>query len=170
MMKPLLRCPELMKIQVEPEFTWDYSGLFSSWEFCNMYFDLRFLFCPYHCVLIRSIIIFALCVPLFFANQPVLKENEIVVVHRYKETTVNWAQLSKEWHWHVTTIISSQKIYGVKHHIVEIRGDVTMRDDEQLKIELLSQWKLEAEFRNSMSGWNVNLNNNSVSLNFVGSK
>ena len=23
-----------------------------------------------------------------------------------------------------------------------------MRDDEQLKIELLSQWKLEAEFRN----------------------
>ena len=36
----------------------------------------------------------------------------------------------------------------------EIGGDVTMRDgwtndDEQLKIELLSQWKLEAEFRNS---------------------
>ena len=35
-----------------------------------------------------------------------------------------------------------------------MRGDVTMRDerttnDEQLKIELLSQWKLEAEFRNS---------------------
>ena len=30
----------------------------------------------------------------------------------------------------------------------EIRGDVTMRD-EQLKIELLSQWKLEAEFRNN---------------------
>ena len=35
----------------------------------------------------------------------------------------------------------------------EIRGDVTMRDgrtnnDKQLKIELLSQWKLEAEFRN----------------------
>ena len=30
--------------------------------------------------------------------------------------------------------ISSQKIYGLyvrKHHIVELRGDVTMRDDEQ---------------------------------------
>ena len=25
---------------------------------------------------------------------------------------------------------------------------VTVRDDEQVKIELLSQWKLEAEFRN----------------------
>ena len=45
-----------------------------------------------------------------------------------------------------------------KHHIVEIRGDVTMRDgrtDEQLKIELLSQWNLEAEFRND---GNLNLN------------
>ena len=32
------------------------------------------------------------------------------------------------WHWHVARIISSQKIYGLygpKHHIVEIRGDVT---------------------------------------------
>ena len=37
---------------------------------------------------------------------------------------------------------------------MEIRGDVTMRDDddEQLKIELLSQWKLEAEFRNEFWG------------------
>ena len=37
----------------------------------------------------------------------------------------------------------------------EIRGDVTMRvgqtTNEQLKIELHSQWKLEAEFRNSKS-------------------
>ena len=35
------------------------------------------------------------------------------------------------WHWHVARIISSQKIYGLyglKHHIVEVRGDVTMRD------------------------------------------
>ena len=35
------------------------------------------------------------------------------------------------WHWHVARIISSLKIYGLyglKHHIVEIRGDVTMRD------------------------------------------
>ena len=46
-------------------------------------------------------------------------------------------------------------LYGLKHQIVEIRGDVTMRDErtnhddnKQLKIELLSQWKLEAEFRN----------------------
>ena len=32
------------------------------------------------------------------------------------------------WHWHVARIISSQKIYGLyarKHHIVEMRGDVT---------------------------------------------
>ena len=41
-------------------------------------------------------------------------------------------------------------------HIVEIRGDVTMRDgrrrtNEQVKIELLSRWKLEAEFRNLYS-------------------
>ena len=36
-----------------------------------------------------------------------------------------------KWHWHVAMIICSQKIYGlygIKHHIVEIRGDVTMRD------------------------------------------
>ena len=49
----------------------------------------------------------------------------------------------------------SQKIYdlyGWKHHIVEMRGDVTdagqTTNNEQLKIELLSQWKLEAESRN----------------------
>ena len=32
------------------------------------------------------------------------------------------------WHWHVARIISPQKIYGLyarKHHIVEMRGDVT---------------------------------------------
>ena len=32
------------------------------------------------------------------------------------------------WHWHVARIISSQKIYGLyglKHHIVEMRGGVT---------------------------------------------
>ena len=32
------------------------------------------------------------------------------------------------WHWHVARIISSQKIYGLyarKHHIIEMRGDVT---------------------------------------------
>ena len=37
------------------------------------------------------------------------------------------------WHWHVARIIFSQKIYGLyarKHHIVEMRGDVTMRDDD----------------------------------------
>ena len=62
------------------------------------------------------------------------------------------------WHWHVARIISSQKIYGLyapKHHIVELRGDVTNagRTNKQstkqtLKIELLSQWKLKADFRN----------------------
>ena len=43
-------------------------------------------------------------------------------------------------------------MYGLEHHIVEISGDVTdagRTDDEQGKIELLSQWKLEAEFRNT---------------------
>ena len=50
------------------------------------------------------------------------------------------------WHWHVARIVTSQKIYGLyarKHHIVEMRGDVTdagqtTNDDKQLKIELLS--------------------------------
>ena len=52
---------------------------------------------------------------------------------------------------------SSQKIYGLyglKHHIVEMRGGVTdagqtneQTTEQTLKIELLSQWKLEAEFR-----------------------
>ena len=40
-----------------------------------------------------------------------------------------------------------------KPHIVEMRGDVTdarrRTNNEQLKIELLSQWKLEAESRNN---------------------
>ena len=62
------------------------------------------------------------------------------------------------WHWHVARIISSQKIYGFygrKHHKVEMRGDVTdagRPNNEQLKIELLSQWKLEAESRNFPTG------------------
>ena len=61
------------------------------------------------------------------------------------------------WHWHVARIISSQKIYGLyglKHHIVEMRGGVTdagQPNEQTLKIELLSQWKLEAEFRNSIA-------------------
>ena len=55
----------------------------------------------------------------------------------------------------IARIIYSQKIYGLyglKHHIVEISGDVTdagrTNNEQTLKIELLSQWKLEAEFRN----------------------
>ena len=54
--------------------------------------------------------------------------------------------------------MSSQKIYGLcglKHHIVDIRDHVTRRDgqttNKQGKIGLLSQWKLEAEFRNYTS-------------------
>ena len=44
-------------------------------------------------------------------------------------------------------------LYGLKHHIVEMRDGVTdagqtMTNNKQVKIELLSQWKLEAEFRN----------------------
>ena len=47
-------------------------------------------------------------------------------------------------------------LYGLKHHIVEIKEDMSLcgtdnDGDKQLKIELLSQWKLEAEFRNSVS-------------------
>ena len=46
-------------------------------------------------------------------------------------------------------------LYALKHHREEMRGDVTDAgqpndDDKQLKIELLSQWKLEAESRNSI--------------------
>ena len=52
----------------------------------------------------------------------------------------------------IVGVISFQKmygLYGLKHHIVEIRGGVTDagRRRQTLKIELLSQWKLEAEFR-----------------------
>ena len=41
-------------------------------------------------------------------------------------------------------------LFARKHHIVEMRGDVTDAGQpiEQVKIELLSQWKLEAESRN----------------------
>ena len=63
------------------------------------------------------------------------------------------------WHWHVARIISTQKIYGLyarKHHIVEMRGGVTnagrQTNDKQLKKELVSQWKLEAESRNFTLG------------------
>ena len=52
-------------------------------------------------------------------------------------------------------IIYVYGLYGLKHHIVEMRGGVTdagQTNNKQrtLKIELLSQckWKLEAEFRN----------------------
>ena len=61
------------------------------------------------------------------------------------------------WHWHVARIISSQKIYGLyglKHHTYS--GDErrcyrcgTNNKQRTVKIELLSQWKLAAEFRNS---------------------
>ena len=43
------------------------------------------------------------------------------------ETQIEDIQL-RIWHWHVARTISSQKIfglYGVKHHIVEISGNVT---------------------------------------------
>ena len=43
----------------------------------------------------------------------------------------------------VARIISSQNIYGLKHHIVEIRGGVTdAGQPNEVKIELLSHWKL----------------------------
>ena len=48
-------------------------------------------------------------------------------------------------------------LYGLKHHIVEMRGGVTdagqptnQPTNRTLKVELLSLWKLEAEFRNSL--------------------
>ena len=51
----------------------------------------------------------------------------------------------------IVGVISFKKIYGLyglKHHIVEICGDVTdagrtTNDDEQGKIVLLSQWMLD---------------------------
>ena len=52
------------------------------------------------------------------------------------------------WHWNVARIISSQKIYGLyarKHHIVEMRGDVTdarRQTNEQLKGGWVSQYIL----------------------------
>ena len=76
------------------------------------------------------------------------------------KTTYNYAKLKFNhmriwWHWHVARIISSQKIYGLyglKHQIVEISGDVTdagrTNNKQTVKIELLSQWMIEAEFRN----------------------
>ena len=57
--------------------------------------------------------------------------------------------------------ICSQKIYGLyglKHHIVEMRGGVTdtgRTNNQTVKIELLSQWKLEAEFRNNRISFTV---------------
>ena len=43
---------------------------------------------------------------------------------------------------HVARIISSQKIYGLyarKHRIVEMRGDVTMRDDNRTSEDRATQ-------------------------------
>ena len=65
------------------------------------------------------------------------------------------------WHCHGVRIISSQKIYGLyawKHHKVEMRGDVTdawRPNNEQLKIGLLSQWKLEAVSRKSQEAMDI---------------
>ena len=47
---------------------------------------------------------------------------------------------------HILTEIYS--LYARKHHIVEMRGGVTDAGRTNKQIELLSQWKLEAEFRN----------------------
>ena len=68
-----------------------------------------------------------------------------------------------EWgvgYW-IVGVTSFQKIYGLcglKHHIVEIRDHVTgagqtnkQTNNEQWKIGLLSQWKLEAEFRKKIT-------------------
>ena len=55
----------------------------------------------------------------------------------------------------VFVFVRKQKIYGLyglKHHIVEISGDVTdaaQTNSEQGKIELLSFWMLDAEFSNN---------------------
>ena len=56
-------------------------------------------------------------------------------------------------------MISSQKIYGLhglKHDIVEIRGGVTRRDDEQRTREDRATQPLgcrKAEFRNKIGLW-----------------
>ena len=81
--------------------------------------------------------------------------------------------MSGQW---IVGVISFQKIFdlhGLKHHIVEIRGDVTMQDvqttndDEQVKIELLSRWKLEAEFRNCTFGQFELTNNSPTNTSFA---
>ena len=43
-------------------------------------------------------------------------------------TTVNWAQLSNEYRGYVDTDTLPGSYPHIKYHIVEIRGDVTMRD------------------------------------------
>ena len=52
----------------------------------------------------------------------------------------------------IVGVISFQKmygLYGLKHHIVEIRGDVTMRDKQTTTEHCYSaNWMLESEFRN----------------------
>ena len=39
-------------------------------------------------------------------------------------------------------------MYGLKHHIVQEMSQCGTINDEQVKMGLLSQWKLEADFRN----------------------
>ena len=48
---------------------------------------------------------------------------------------------------HILSEDSSQKIYGLyarKHHIVEMRGDVTMRDDDERTTEDRATQPMEA--------------------------
>ena len=60
------------------------------------------------------------------------------------------------WHWHVARIISSQKIYGLyglKHHIVEMRGGVTDAGQPTTNIEDKDTQPMEA------GGWVSQLRN-----------
>ena len=46
------------------------------------------------------------------------------------------------WHWHIARIMSSQKIYGLcglKHHIVDIRDNVTRRDEQRTREDSATQ-------------------------------
>ena len=62
-------------------------------------------------------------------------------------------------------------LYGLKHHIVEIKRRChyagRTNDDEQLKIELLSQWKLEAEFRNNLFNFPIESESGLNEINIV---
>ena len=66
---------------------------------------------------------------LWWKSWECFKEKNPQEFHKLDNSKLGSTQQQKIcWHWHVAGIISSQKMYGLyarKHHIVEMRGDVT---------------------------------------------